>query len=92
MRTTHAPSKGFVAVGAPQPSCLAFFAKAVDESPSLTVFFVDEDSPFLLVAESPPRVVVSERTDLAVVCHTLGQPWGMHASRQDVLQTVCLSR
>ena len=68
-----------MAVGAPQPSSLAFFAKAFDESFSLTVFFADEDSSVLPAASSPPRVVVSDRTDLAVVGHISGQPRGMHA-------------
>ena len=52
-----------MAVGAPQPSSVAFFAKASDESLSLTVFFASEDWFFLLAAESLQSVLVFDRTD-----------------------------
>ena len=53
-----------MAVGAPQPSSVAFFAKASDEALSLTVFFfASEDWPFLLATDSLQTVLVSDRTD-----------------------------
>ncbi len=53
-----------MAVGAPQPSSLAFFVKASDESLILTVlFFAAEVPSFLPVAESLQSVLVPDRTD-----------------------------
>lgn len=52
-----------MAVGAPQPSSLAFFAKASDEALSLTVFFASEHWSFLLAAESLQSVLASDNTD-----------------------------